>query len=59
MHVACTEFLTAMHTGDRTSEAIDSGGILPGYPSTIVRDGYKGYSTHQRAARLVRRARAA
>ncbi len=43
VHVACTEFLTAMHTGDRTSEAIDSGGILPGYTGTIVRDGYKGY----------------
>jgi transposase len=43
VHVACTEFLTAMHAGDRTSEAIDSGGILPGYSGTIVRDGYKGY----------------
>ena len=43
VHVACTEFLTAMHTGDRTSEAINAGGILPGYPGTIVRDGYKGY----------------
>jgi transposase len=43
VHVACTEFLTAMHTGDRTSEAIDSGGILPGYAGTIVRDGYQGY----------------
>jgi transposase len=43
VHVACTEFLTAMHTGDRTSQAIDSGGILPGYAGTIVRDGYKGY----------------
>jgi transposase len=43
VHVACTEFLTAMHTGDRTKEAIDSGGILPGYTGTIVRDGYKGY----------------
>jgi transposase len=43
VHVACTEFLTAMHTGDRTREAIDSGGILPGYTGTIVRDGYKGY----------------
>ena len=30
VHVACTEFLTAMHTGDRTREAIDAGGILPG-----------------------------
>ncbi len=43
VHVACTEFLTAMHTGDRTSGAIDAGGILPGYTGTIVRDGYKGY----------------
>ena len=43
VHVACTEFLTAMHTGDRTSEAIDSGGVLPGYAGTIARDGYKGY----------------
>jgi len=31
VHVACTEFLTAMHTGDRTKEAIDAGGVLPGY----------------------------
>jgi transposase len=43
VHVACTEFLTVMHTGDRTKEAIDSGGILSGYTGTIVRDGYKGY----------------
>jgi transposase len=43
VHVACTEFLTAMHTGDRTKQAIDSGGVLPGYTGTIVRDGYKGY----------------
>lgn len=43
VHVACTEFLTAMHTGDRSKEAIDAGGILPGYAGTIVRDGYAGY----------------
>jgi transposase len=43
VHVACTGFLTAMHTGDRTREAIDSGGVLPGYAGTIVRDGYAGY----------------
>jgi len=43
VHVACTGFLTAMHTGDRTKEAIDAGGVLPGYAGTIVRDGYKGY----------------
>ncbi len=44
VHVARTEFLTAMHTGDRTKEAIDSGGVLPGYTGTIVRDGYAGYA---------------
>jgi len=44
VHVACSEFLTAMHTGDRTREAIDAGGVLPGYTGTIVRDGYKGYA---------------
>jgi len=43
VHVACTGFLTAMHTGDRTKQAIDAGGVLPGYAGTIVRDGYKGY----------------
>jgi len=43
VHVACTEFLTALHTGDRTAKAIDAGGVLPGYAGTIVRDGYKGY----------------
>ena len=32
-----------MLTGDRTKEAIDAGGVLPGYTGTIVRDGYKGY----------------
>jgi len=44
VHVACTEFLTALHTGDRTKEAIDAGGVLPGYTGTIVRDGYAGYA---------------
>jgi len=43
VHVACTEFLTAMHTGGRSAEDIDAGGILPGYQGTIVRDGYAGY----------------
>ena len=42
VHVACTEFLTAI-TGDRTKEAINAGGVLPGYAGTFVRDGYKGY----------------
>ena len=43
VHVACTEFLTALHTGGRSAEDIDAGGVLPGYPGTIVRDGYAGY----------------
>jgi transposase len=32
-----------MHTGDRSAEAIDAGGVLPGYTGIIVRDGYAGY----------------
>jgi len=40
-----------MHTGDRSAEAIDAGGVLsgytggvlPGYTGVIVRDGYVGY----------------
>jgi len=43
LHVACTAHLTAMHPGDRTSQAIDAGLILPGYAGTLVRDGYSGY----------------
>jgi transposase len=43
VHVACTEFLTAMHTGGRSAQDIDAGGVLPGYQGTIVRDGYAGY----------------
>jgi transposase len=43
VHVACTEFLTAMHTGGRSAEDIDASHVLPGYQGTIVRDGYAGY----------------
>jgi transposase len=43
VHVACTEFLTAMHTGDRTRQSIDAGRVLPGCTGVIVRDGYAGY----------------
>ena len=43
VHVACTQYLTAMHTGGRSAADIDAGGILPGYGGTIVRDGYAGY----------------
>ena len=44
VHLACTAYLTLMHTGDRTAAAIDAGGVLPGYQGIIVRDGYNGYS---------------
>jgi transposase len=43
VHIACTEFLTALHTGGRSKDDIDAGGVLPGYTGTIVRDGYAGY----------------
>ena len=43
VHLACTAYLTHMHTGDRSSGAIDAGGVLPGYGGVIVRDGYAGY----------------
>jgi transposase len=43
VHVACTEFLTALHTGGRSAADIDAGGVLPAYTGTIVRDGYAGY----------------
>jgi transposase len=43
VHLACTRYLTCMHTGDRSAKAIDAGGVLPGYEGVIVRDGYAGY----------------
>ena len=43
VHLACTAYLTLMHTGDRSADAIDAGGVLPGYAGVIVRDGYSGY----------------
>jgi hypothetical protein len=43
VHLACTRYLTCMHTGDRSAKAIDAGGVLPGYAGVIARDGYAGY----------------
>ena len=43
VHLACTRYLTCMHTGDRSADAINAGGVLPGYAGVIVRDGYAGY----------------
>ena len=36
VHLACTAYLTHMHTGDRSAPAIDAGGVLPGYSGVIV-----------------------
>lgn len=44
VHLACTQWLTHMHTGDRSADAVDAGGVLPGYQGILVRDGYhQGY----------------
>ena len=44
VHLACTPYLTHMHTGDRSAAAVDAGGVLPGYQGILVRDGYhSGY----------------
>jgi transposase len=44
VHVACTEYLTLMHVGGRSSADIDAGGVLPEFTGTLVRDGYAGYA---------------
>ena len=46
LHVACTEYLTVMHTGDRSAATIDRGGVLTGLGpgQVLVRDGYGGYT---------------
>jgi transposase len=46
VHLACTQWLTHMHTGDRSADAVDAGGVLPGYTGIIVRDGYHGGYGH-------------
>ena len=44
LHVACTDYLTVMHTGDRTAAAIDAGGVWPAFTGVLMRDGYSGYA---------------
>jgi transposase len=44
VHVACTEYLTLMHVGGRSSDDIDAGGVLPEFTGTLMRDGYSGYA---------------
>ncbi|MGH3499575.1 MAG: IS66 family transposase, partial [Nocardioidaceae bacterium] len=43
VHVACTEYLTLMHVGDRSAATIDAGGVLGEFTGVLVRDGYAGY----------------
>jgi transposase len=43
VHVACTEYLTLMHVGDRSGTTIDAGGVLAEFTGVLVRDGYAGY----------------
>jgi transposase len=43
VHVACTEYLTLMHVGDRSAATIDAGGVLSEFTGVLVRDGYAGY----------------
>jgi transposase len=50
VHVACTRYLTLLHTGDRSADSIDAGGVLPGHQGIIVRDGYGGYAHLTEAA---------
>jgi transposase len=49
VHVACTEYLTLMHVGDRSAATIDAGGVLGEFSGVLVRDGYAGYE-HLKAA---------
>ncbi len=42
--MACTEYLTLMHVGGRSSDDIDAGEVLPEFTGTLMRDGYTGYA---------------
>jgi transposase len=44
LHIACTDYLTVMHVGNRSADTIDAGGIWPEFTGVLVRDGYAGYS---------------
>jgi transposase len=44
VHVACTEYLTLLHVGDRSAKTIDAGGVLPAFTGVLMRDGYAGYA---------------
>lgn len=40
LHVACTDYLTVMHVGDRSAATIDAGEVWPAFTGVLVRDGY-------------------
>jgi transposase len=44
VHVACTDYLTLMHVGDRCAATIDAGGVLADFTGVLMRDGYAGYA---------------
>ncbi|MGH3329100.1 MAG: IS66 family transposase [Streptomycetales bacterium] len=46
LHVATTEYLRLMHTGNRSAGTIDDGGVLTELSEgqVLVRDGYPGYA---------------
>ncbi len=44
LHIACTDYLTVIHSGDRTAETIDAGGVWPAFTGVLMRDGYNGYT---------------
>jgi transposase len=43
VHLAC--YLTCLHTGDRSAEAIDAGGVLPGYAASSSATATQAMST--------------
>ncbi len=45
VHLACTRYLSHLHTGTRSADDTGAGGVLPGYSGIIVRDGYAGYAS--------------
>jgi transposase len=42
-HVVVSDLVTRFHLGDRSAKAIKSGGVLEGYPGTLVSDCYSSY----------------
>jgi transposase len=45
VHLACTRYLTCMHTGDRSAEAIDDGGCCPAMRGSLSATATRAMST--------------